>query len=299
MMVRDFAKKLLRRITSIREHWFARHQNIPNQRIDAGENVSVDRARPGRPSSTGAAIAQFFLSAREANKKSRFLTDLPPEIRRSIYGYVVGGQLLHLDNERNRTVVRRCRSPEECVADGYSRDARNYFRYTGGGKCSQTLGIVALPLLLSCSQIYVEAIEILYKSNVFDFDDLDALIYFANCTIPLSRLQQIRHLSFRLNRSRHSDLWNKGELIQSENFKWRHFWRLIATGMRLSTLKVRIMLPEHFPDAEVDADWVKPMLTVRGIRKPDIKITILTPGWDGKPQDQLNRIISDTMRLES
>lgn len=68
--------------------------------------------------------------------------------------------------------------------------------------------------------------------------------------------------------------------------------------MSLRTLKVRLRYYGGVEDAEIKADWVRPMLLLRRqIPKPDIKIIVVMGEGLEKPQETLSKLLMKTTFL--
>ena len=224
---------------------------------------------------------------------SRLLSRLPLEIRREIYNYVLGnhkiihlirapGKIVQSSNHKSKAVVR---SPDKIV--------HSSTRQKQDQKCTSAwfdcyFQKIDLALLRTCRQIYVETIDIVYGSNLFDFEEPADLALFADQCLPPQRFAAIRHLRFQ---GRHVT-------CESDQPTWSQFWHLIATRMNLTDLRISLdffctaayMGMETFEEVfSMDALWVQPMLEVKGLKACRIELLTCPCG----SQEQIDFLIDN------
>lgn len=247
----------------------APHREEPAKPLNQPQRVAQQSGKlPGLP------IQRYFqqlhdVTIMRGSPSCSFLKRLPLELRLHIYEYVLGGETINLVQIRKRS--------------------SEWPFLTSGSMLTSMIGASWDPmkpdpwkspdinpaLLLSCRQIYSEAADILYSSNVFAVDNITAFIYLAENYLSSQRLLAIKHLQV-------SFTWRFTSLLASYiaardvddgyyDFEtWRRFWHLLANDMRLTSLSIDIDGLSQHEDLELDAEWVKPILEVRGIRHSSV-----------------------------
>ncbi len=211
------------------------------------------------------------ISGLEESSSCSFLERLPFELRLRIYEYALGGQTIHLVHLRNDSVQWpfQASSPMITSMIGANWDPLKPDPWEPP--------IISLALLLTCRQIYSEAADVLYSSNFFATDNIRVFIHLAeNCRCP-QRLLAIKHLQVSIT-------WRFFPLLASytgqkgdyngyyDSATWRRFWHLVANDMRLTSLGIDVDSFGAEENLSVDAEWVKPILQVKGIRYPKVAI---------------------------
>jgi hypothetical protein len=179
--------------------------------------------------------------------QSPFFAQVPFEIRSLIWNQVFGGFLLHMVLVPKRLLAIIC--GEDCETELPTNRHRCwdingphlYLNSTGMG-LPMSLGSVhpakpahLLGLLQTCRAIYSEAIPILYKNNIFDFNKLDTLIDFQKTILP-HRHNQIRILNFAWQfRGMSSDV-----AASSDIARWRNICNALASFTQLEELEIYI-----------------------------------------------------------
>jgi hypothetical protein len=156
-------------------------------------------------------------------------------------------------------------------------------------------------LLRTCRQIYQDAALLLYSTNIFDVDDLNTFIYWSRTILP-SRLAAVRALSISwdifwppltktdpLGRYTFETACPHARLgLRNSDQVWVDFWDIVATKMPgLQDLRIMIGCnPPYYGVVDpiiffgkergllrdVNALWVKPLLTIRGLKKFELEI---------------------------
>ncbi len=183
------------------------------------------------------------------------LFKLPPELRCQIYGEVIGNKTIHIvqrSRDKLGHTICRCNNPpcqEQCREDGCrgTKLPSGIYAIFGAGSG----GI--LPLLKSCRKMYglyllltlqdayllryADAIEVLYGSNIFDFDSMESLISFSTAVLA-KRFDSIQHLQldFRFSMS----VYFSESTAQNDPPRWERTWRIIGSMKALQDLWVRI-----------------------------------------------------------
>ncbi|OCK85746.1 hypothetical protein K432DRAFT_286133 [Lepidopterella palustris CBS 459.81] len=174
---------------------------------------------------------------------------LPTEIRLMIWEHVVGNSHIHVVRMPKKLCHVNCKS-----ATNNNSHVPHVCSCTWRRKILDTTDCVVssktpdhlLSLLKSCRRSYSEAIDILYKCNIFDINYLDTLNYL-NTTILRQRWDQIQslHLTWNFN----AILWR----IPSDNTKsdifdapfskaaWYHTCHIISGMKGLKNLLVIVL----------------------------------------------------------
>jgi hypothetical protein len=191
------------------------------------------------------------------------LGKLPYEIRHMIYVYVLGHQIIHIDNSEylpNRLGHTRCFQISQ-----FHHHRHDEFDKSGNGK---------MALLKTCHAIYIEAVGLLYATNTFALygqtRQIEAFLYFCASIRPW-RLASITDLQLSYVEILDGDL--------QFSSCWNRLWDEIATGMTgLEHLTLRLSLASRLP-LSLDEVWVKPMLQVRGVKMLDFRLHGIRGQW--------------------
>lgn len=179
---------------------------------------------------------------------SGLLTKLLEDVRLIIYEAVLGEMGFHLS-------VAQMRSPLQCFICCHSN---LLFGPDTHGVCHVKKKKDLLPLLLTCRQIYSEAIHILYAANAFQFSQPFGLRSFVNM-LPMHRLSSIRRLRFYLHLERHPTL-NARTRGDWEDI-WTFFSRTLSgpTLLRVDLGMDRAVVRRIANENEDDAGWLLPV----------------------------------------
>lgn len=207
---------------------------------------------------------------------SLLLTRLPPEIRQEIYKYVVGGNLIHILRKGKHLAHVRC--TYDNLTD-FERGCRPYAACTVydeiGAIASTSNGNVAL--LRTCRAVYAEAVEILYATNIFDFDHQDLFLLFARGVAP-QRLGLVRrmHLSCRGIFLGLPFKFEHGAGLSG----WDSMWAVVAQAMPgLRHLRMRVTGEQGLAYPDEDRWWVKSICQVRGLRSFHLEFRAPSNCW--------------------
>lgn len=222
------------------------------------------------------------------NTSSHLLARLPLELRRQIYAYVLGNQVVHILLTPTRIAHVCCASPThtDFSRTCYPR-ARQLF-------VPEPVPIppsdIAIGLLLSCRQIYAEALPILYSLNTFDFDDLSAFNLFAKNISP-SGLSSIKSLHLK---------WFAGypplQFAQTksptsapgDDATYLQFWHVLASQMpALTELRMAIVGSVWVWRLGLQDPWVQPVKQVKGLDVFDLEIVEPLYNYSSKEQTEV------------
>jgi hypothetical protein len=200
------------------------------------------------------------------------LTRLPVELRIMIYEEVLGHSILHVVSLPGRMGVYKCPIPYPADSDyrrtciplkrTFSTDGvRHPFLPASMGELypKRSFPISQLPLLQTCRQIYVEAIDILYSTNTFDFEHPEYFIWFVR-TIRPSKLATISSLQI---------MWHPATYDLRQ---WSDMCAIISTQM-LGLKYLSVWLSDWDLDQAPQQDrLVAPLLWVRGLREFNLHV---------------------------
>lgn len=185
------------------------------------------------PSWSGAISAMLVYIYADRNRTQRntksLLLKLPQELKNRIYGLVCGGQDVHISSEYIRGFGMQllssiCQHPGSqvasyerfsavCADDHKNKHEEPYFTH---GICILAKREMSIPkalgrnLLLSCSQIYHEAMLVPISSNTFFFTAPSDLIPFSKKLSPaMRRAVRSIHLDIELKGVFSERQWNK------------------------------------------------------------------------------------------
>lgn len=230
------------------------------------------------------------------------LLRLPTNIRRQIYHHVFGRGTVHLLEEKEHIFCVWCPDPtrhkieanEFCDAYHQASSALRRFGLAmdnisefGWGDPYIPAGLVStgdVALLRVCRQIHAETLPVLYASATFEVVGLDGWLWFcARLGEKVALIRRLRVLLFsvpglvRKNVSKR----NPGHLSQDLEF-YDQFWTLVRVKMTgLAHLAVELHPLGAVPRTG-DAEWCRPVKTLRGLKCFELKIfdsTVLQDGY--------------------
>ena len=254
----------------------AEHRVEPNKPIhEPGPGPEKAAKLSGLPVNANAPISRTPSSC-------SFLERLPLELRLQIYRCALGSEIVHLVDMRDDGSAQHESSKSVLT----SMIGANWDPMKSDPWEAPNLN---LALLHTCRQIYNEAADILYSSNTFVVDNIRAFIYLAEKCLSPQRLLAIKHLqvsiTWRFNSLLASYTGPRGTSAGYYDFAtWWRFWRLVANDMRLTSLNIEL---GHFgleENVALDAEWMKPVLEIKGIRHPGITIEPAAPVLETFPE---------------
>ncbi|EOD44975.1 hypothetical protein UCRNP2_8330 [Neofusicoccum parvum UCRNP2] len=235
---------------------------------------------------------------------------LPAELRLRIFHEVLGGNVLHLllkprrvghvvCNDGDGDAGRRCiatsmESREHVFFDGYTTRSKTIHKTYDPDSCADRKAFaiaghslpqstLSISLLLSCRRAYCEAIDILYKDNVFDFNHPQTFVLFAGTILP-HRLASIRSLQV---------LWahraGDESYMSSPREWWTQLWADVATRKRMPELRhVSLCIEWRYRSQESGQEEIilSPMAKyLRGLKSFDMFIATEQPFYLSDSQD--------------
>lgn len=128
---------------------------------------------------------------------------------------------------------------------------------------------------------YIDAIEVLYTSNTFDFDCMESLISFSICILP-HRFDSIQSLQLDL-RFNHSHFFSEGTPTNDFS-RWERMWRIVGSMKNLQHLWVRIIWWRTDLTGAEEARYLSELLQVGKLKTFEISLPELK--WkDPKEKD--------------
>lgn len=194
-----------------------------------------------------------------------FLSKLPLDVRMIIYDLVLGGSTLHVSAGDNHSRIYHfiCLVPDRITQSQIHGQCHqlSIHRPSSAPRENFPHPTGFLPLLVTCRQIYSEAINTLYSSNRFEFTQIHTAFRFLTRMIPQPRLPAIRHLVLKMAVPRHPHLNSRTKR------DWDDLFKLFSNEMSgLQSLYLTLGMLEQVkqtirdtPDSE-GALWIKPMM---------------------------------------
>ncbi|KAF8209305.1 hypothetical protein K438DRAFT_1810816 [Mycena galopus ATCC 62051] len=251
-----------------------------------------EAARPPPPPLPAARIDIWQRPWTEQSQSSRLLS-LPLELRRCIYDHALGGRLVKLHiaaskYHKHYVIFSTCYEPVE--------DPDRILRLL----IQPPADAIPVALLLSCRQIYLEALPILHQRNTFYFlaHEFHTAVVAAlgRYCLPNLRSVYLRHDSgiTALGSSRP---------IHQYDSQWPAMFALLRQ-MRLESLvfeldpDVAIDAAEPYPHCTVlDTAWARGLLSVRGLRRFTLLFARgglpMLPGFNDSLLEQLRALLTD------
>lgn len=214
---------------------------------------------------------------------SAFLARLPLEIRLKIYELVLGGNVFHLERTFTR-VIHQARF--SCVSHLRSKFWEFSVLPLGG----RWFDGANLALLLSCRQIYTEAVSILYSQNTFHFNDPMALIILVTYCLPpqfVLALRSVQITYYYKEMEATTDFDHERFSVEA----WWRMWQLIKE-MHLTDLLLELI----FEDTDVNGneEWRKPMLEVENLKTFNLELLC----WRGaRPSDDARNLVNHSLDI--
>ena len=187
---------------------------------------------------------------------SLLLTRLPQDVRVGIFELVLGGKGFHLScgSTNGRTDCFGLCDAQALMLDDAGGEGRG-----SHGSCHVKRKENLLQLLLTCRQVYSEAVYVLYAANAFQFTQEFCLVKFVNA-LPAHRLREMRRLRHYLRLYR-SPAMNKRTMAD-----WEEIWAFF--GSRFEGLTVlRVDIGMDFAQArricdegEDEREWLIPVV---------------------------------------
>lgn len=234
------------------------------------------------------------------------ISKLPYDIRLVIYEMVLGGNMLHLEaqSQKSRLMYHVCKHPDQ-VDDQRSHTDCNELSAVRPSSAPREESLEAtglLPLLVTCRRIYSEAISVLYNANTFEFTQNFAAFTFLKYMIPQQRLSCFRHFRLHLRLPRHPML--NGRATRDWHDLWSFFGDEMC-GLQSLYLELLMLQPmeahiESTKDDEAEV-WIRPMvlMAVGAYQRRGCKVTIKTRGVRHEPARMFMETTRDNPKASS
>jgi hypothetical protein len=120
---------------------------------------------------------------------------------------------------------------------------------------------------------YVDAVQVLYSSNIFDFDSMESFICLSCAVLPakFDSIQSIQ-LDFRFSDSHH---FSESQ-PRNDWPRWERTWRIIDSMKALQRIRVRITWPRAEPSGKEEANLLQPLLQIRHMKTYEVSLPPLT-----------------------
>ncbi|RYO26445.1 hypothetical protein AA0113_g12460 [Alternaria arborescens] len=208
-----------------------------------------------------------------AQGQSIFFARLPIELRRMVYEYVMGAEIVHL----TLSTKKKRFGHFLCNSDG---DSREYMcRVLVFGKKGARLYSGGVTIARVCRRMYSEAIPYLYSAHTFSLLHITHLLYLPS-SIPQPRLDSIRtlHLRWTIRALPYLRRGPSNRLAYREDTaNWEKSWGIIASMQGLRHLQVMLIDPS--PQQLWEANWVELedilLDSVREVKRPHDAVVIL------------------------
>ena len=180
--------------------------------------------------------------------QARLFSKLPPEIRQSIFGYVVAGNTLHITRMPLRLGHVTCFEPwntDRSFHKCWGMEVLGSTLYHGPfdkNRCNDLDGL--LNLLKTCRRIYSETIDLLYTGNTFDTNTPVCMTLFFDAVLP-HRFNMIRSLQTTW---KISAKWFTEEPSPSqEKHEYDRAWLILCGMENLRKLSVELAVTSFYP----------------------------------------------------
>ncbi|KAL6718120.1 hypothetical protein ACLMJK_004207 [Lecanora helva] len=273
----------------------------------ADERVRAVEQRPASLPASRSSLSQTTL-ALHPQASCLLFAILPPEIREKIFSYVLGGRIIHLTHISKRIACQRLEITNDQMYDDNPPTGdiplqmppniqweNERDRIPKPGQFSS----ISLSLLQTCHAIYAEVTPILYNSNTFSMSSPLVLLYLKDHVLLPQRFADIRHLQlvpwvFFDN----PELHLKKIYEPYDKQTWPRFWELVSR-MNLTSLGLWLELWGKDEDCSLSAEWVQPMLKVKGIKNVGIHLQLRAGAWETTRLKSLEMNIEKTWTSRS
>ncbi|QSZ35482.1 hypothetical protein DSL72_008352 [Monilinia vaccinii-corymbosi] len=269
-------------------------------------------------------MAEIFSSRKKEKDMRITFLQLPSEILGLILLEVLGGNTFHIIQCRQRLGHLSCKKSHVNHATNLQYDlertcipslqrrkfmTHEWMRYYNSPPSPfYTPSDSCLDVLLTCRQLYLQGIPIIYSRNIFDINNPETLLYLSQTILP-ARLKMIKFLQIDVNASMLA--YDNSMAIEHPSVAigmrmcsgWRRCLDMVASMKGLENLRVRmdLNLVKHspgFPNGnerfkrylESMLDAIK-LSSVRGLRRFDLE----TCGPDIEGIEQLLERVRDTV----
>ncbi|KAI4246093.1 MAG: hypothetical protein LQ352_006452 [Teloschistes flavicans] len=211
------------------------------------------------------------------NARPTLLERLPVEIRLQIWEEVLGGNLFHLNGSKHPIILEcyLCRNFAKDTSTNNDPTHRMYSRCQGSQKepCffsrPERASYRPLSVLLTCRQIYSEAVDVLYGANTFNIDTGDTVNAFVNVTGTRSLKVQTVHVNMAMWRIHYQEI---PRTIESRHafHAWRLSWSDLGDAFKgLQHLRLDIF---GTSSTELSQSDLQPLLVLPMLKSFDLVV---------------------------
>ncbi|KAL2054458.1 hypothetical protein ABVK25_005206 [Lepraria finkii] len=216
------------------------------RKVEIEEGLRRDKPPPHPLKRRKRALTWQTSKAVQSQDQSPLLAKLPLELRQLIWIECVGGMTVHLKiwDRRLRGVCCRCPGMPWCKHLRHFKTPHD------------ELG--PLDLLLTCHQVYSEAIEFLYSQNMFKILNEDCLSYLPQLLLP-QRINAIRYIRFEWFLKHAPDAeTHQSKKDAAHNFViWKTVWQNLASMQGLEHLWIELDIDKTWKH-----EWMEQQSTV-------------------------------------
>ncbi|KAL8658091.1 MAG: hypothetical protein Q9226_001269 [Calogaya cf. arnoldii] len=201
------------------------------------------------------------------------LSRLPAELRLHIYKLVLQTKYsVHFQRQAS-TTSKRLEKPLRPSAASEQLEGRIFQKFDSDKDLIPTQ-VNRTALLRTCRQVYLDAVNLLYQSMTFVFDEQIGFTAFEQVA-GHQNFNHIRHLQLEFKKQFQDEPNRLYEIYNSTT--WEKLWSAIAGMSHLQTLKVDLDLfvrPSMIRPAFKDhcRPILEPLLALRGLKEFDLKL---------------------------
>ncbi|KAL2071917.1 hypothetical protein VTL71DRAFT_13152 [Oculimacula yallundae] len=230
------------------------------------------------------------LSAPRTSAQMPLLELLPLEIRQKIWALVLGGQTYQLGIESNywepdylSSTRCLCADLDKCPGWCSWREEREKRSLLDGRHRPPFKMGNSLRLLTVCRQVYTEAIDIMYSSNIFVVRHTRDMEYLPLTILP-QRMNAIRNLRLTCDFSGRPPInlcdcdWAKGNkwerILPVRQKKWENMWNILSNMTGLRQLYVKLHVGDNWATINLDSAAVL-LEPVKQVTRPELFVLTL------------------------
>lgn len=278
---------------------FHKGRSYPEQRKHekklklAREKAQALEQRPAQHPLRRINISQSDLSLSDPQRTQpscSLFQKLPPEIRARIWEELLGRSVLCFGKIPEGSKHRRLLLPFG-HRDTFSPSLDQKVSDVYDGSDS----MLDLRVLRTCHAAYIESMPAVWSSNIIAVFSPFVLLNLHDYILLPSHFSQIRHLQFEWTYVENPEFLNGRYTADHDGKTWQQFWDLVA-HMGLQSLKVNVgYIGPPDSEGDINTDWMKPMLQVKGVRNVSLVLEGLTRPSDGfQRKEQFEKEIIQT-----
>ncbi len=129
---------------------------------------------------------------------------------------------------------------------------------------------------------YIDAVKVLYSSNIFDFDSMETLIAFSTAVVP-ARFDSI--VSLQIDFYFPLSLYFNEATPQNDLARWERTWRIIGSMKSLQFLWVRIAWPKQDIGVREERRLMEPLCQVGKLHCFEVSLPPTETEWAKGQED--------------